>query len=282
MDISIAEQQGTLKHCASVYNQDNDMIEPTLKSRGPRILNFADILKYKYTPLAETLEVMLYTIKEALGSPVEIEFAVDLTKNENNSTTFYLLQIKPLVGSQLGYDIDFNEIDQSSIILFSSMGLGNGRIDDIYDLVYVDINKFNKQKTAEMASEIERINDKMIKQNKKYILIGPGRWGTRDRFLGIPVNWSQISNAKVIVEISLADFPLDSSLGSHFFHNITSMNVGYFSVLDTTSTDYIKWDILNQQEIIYKSQYFNHIRFDKPLTVYMDGRKRISIVRMNK
>ncbi len=281
LDISVAEKHSTLKHCASVYNEQNDTIEPLLKSKGPRILNFADILKYKYTPLAETIEVMLYTIKEALGSPVEIEFAVDLTKNENNSATFYLLQIKPLVGSQLGYDIDFNEIDQASIILFSSMGLGNGRIDDIYDLVFVDIKKFDKLKTSEMAVEIERINDKMIKQNKKYILLGPGRWGTRDRHLGIPVNWAQISNAKIIVEISLADFPLDSSLGSHFFHNITSMNVGYFSVLDSIATDYIKWDILEQQEIIYKSQYFKHIRFNKPLTVYMDGKKRISIILMN-
>ena len=282
LDISVAEKHATLKHCASVYNRDNDMIEPLIKSGGPRILNFADILKFKYTPLAETIEVMLYTIKEALGSPVEIEFAVDLTKNENNSTTFYLLQIKPLVGSQLVYDIDFNEIDQSDIILFSTIGLGNGRIDNIYDLVFIDIKKFSKLKTTEMAAEIEKINDKMIKQNRKYILIGPGRWGSRDRHLGIPVNWSQISNAKVIVEISLADFPLDSSLGSHFFHNITSMNVGYFSVLDSVSTDYIKWDILNDQEIIYKSQYFNHIRFNKPLTIYMDGKKRISIIRMNK
>jgi hypothetical protein len=281
LDISIAEEHGTLKHCASVYNEQNDMIEPLLKSNGPRIMNFADILKYKYTPLAETIEVMLYTIKEALGSPVEIEFAVDLTKNENNAATFYLLQIKPLVGSQLGYNIDFNEIDQSSIILLSSMGLGNGRIDDIYDIVYIDNKKFDKLKTIEMTDEIEKINDRMIKQNRKYILIGPGRWGTRERHLGIPVNWSQISNAKIIVEISLADFPLDSSLGSHFFHNITSMNVGYFSVLDSVSTDYIKWDILEKQEIIFKSQYFNHIRFNKPLTVYMDGRKRISIIHMN-
>ena len=130
----------------------------------------------------------------------------------------------------------------------------------------------------QMAIEVEKINEKMIKQNRKYILMGQGRWGSRDRHIGIPVCWSQISNAKVIVEISLSDFPIDASLGSHFFHNITSMNIGYLSVLDTSHTDFVRWDILNQQKIIEKTSYLRHVRFEKPLTVYMDGREKISVI----
>jgi len=278
LDIYKAKKHKTLNHCASVYNPDNDIIEPGVSLNGPIIINFADILKYNYIPLAKTIEVMLDSIKDSLGSPVEIEFAVDLGKNNNDLASFYLLQIKPLVGNQLNYDINLDEIDKSMAVLFSSLSLGNGIIDKIYDVVYVDAHKFDKLKTMEMAIEIERINEKMINHNRKYILIGQGRWGTRDRHLGIPVCWSQISNAKVIVEISLSDFPIDASLGSHFFHNITSMNIGYLSVLDSSNTDFVKWDILKQQRIIEKTNYLRHIRFEKPLTVYMDGRKKISVI----
>jgi hypothetical protein len=122
----------------------------------------------------------------------------------------------------------------------------------------------------------------MIREKKEYILIGPGRWGTRDPFLGIPVVWSQISNAKVIVEVSLANFPLDSSLGSHFFHNVTSMNIGYFSVLDTSSTDYIRWDVLNEGEPIRKTKYLKHIRFRQPLQILMNGKQKTSVIIFNK
>jgi hypothetical protein len=278
LDIYKAKKHKTLNHCASVYNADNDIIEPGVNSNGPIIINFADILKYKYIPLAKTIKVMLDSIKDSLGSPVEIEFAVDLGKKSNELASFYLLQIKPLVGNQLNYDINLDEIDKSMAVLFSSLSLGNGIIDKIYDVIYVDTHKFDKLKTMEMATEIERINEKMINHNRKYILIGQGRWGTRDRHLGIPVCWSQISNAKVIVEISLSDFPIDASLGSHFFHNITSMNIGYLAVLDSSNNDFVKWDILKQQTIIEKTNYLRHIRFDKPLNVYMDGRKKISVI----
>ena len=281
LDVCRAHEHGTLNHCASVYNRNNDIIEPGIKSKGPIIMNFADILKYNYVPLAKTIGVMLKSIKDSLGSPVEIEYAVDLTKSYNNLASFYLLQIKPLVGSQLSYNINLEEMDKSKILLLSSLSLGNGIIDNIYDFVYVDTRKFNKLKTLEMASEIEKINDKMIRQNRKYILLGQGRWGTRDRHLGIPTCWSQISNAKVIIEISLSNFPIDASLGSHFFHNLTSMNIGYLSVLDSSHKDFIKWEVLNKQKTIEKTEYFRHVRFNKPLTVYMDGRKKISVIIAN-
>jgi hypothetical protein len=139
-------------------------------------------------------------------------------------------------------------------------------------------DKFDNTLTCEMALEIEMLNTKMRDEGKYYVLIGPGRWGTRDRFIGIPVVWPQISNAKIIVEISLADFPLDASLGSHFFHNVTSMNVGYFSINHQNLNDFISWDILNQQEVVQQTKYFKHIRFKEPFVIKMDGRKRISAI----
>ena len=126
-----------------------------------------------------------------------------------------------------------------------------------------------------------KLNVELIKMERKYILIGPGRWGTRDRFIGIPVAWSHISNAKIIVEVSLEDFPLDASLGSHFFHNVISMNVGYFSVKHNSLIDYINWDVLNQQEVISETKYFKHVRFKNPLKIIMDGQKRASLIYYN-
>jgi len=159
--------------------------------------------------------------------------------------------------------------------------MGNGKIQNITDIIYVIPEKFDNTQTFEMATEIEKLNSKMQNEGKQYILIGPGRWGTRDKFIGIPVVWPQISNAKVIVEISLEDFPLDASLGSHFFHNVTSMNVGYFSVNHRFIKDFITWDIINNQKIIEETKYFKHIRFNKPVTITMDGRKRISAITLN-
>jgi hypothetical protein len=144
--------------------------------------------------------------------------------------------------------------------------------------VFVDNQKFDKLKTHDITIEIERINNFMISHNREYILIGPGRWGTRDPFLGIPVVWSQISNARVIVEVSLANFPLDSSLGSHFFHNVTSMNIGYFSVLETSQSDYLHWDILHSCEVVQQTKYLKHVRFNNPVQVLMNGKQKTSVI----
>jgi hypothetical protein len=145
-------------------------------------------------------------------------------------------------------------------------------------VVFVDIDVFDKGETVQMTYEIEKLNRMFAEQNKKYLLIGPGRWGTRDRFIGIPVNWAQISHARVIIETSLEGYPLDASSGSHFFHNVVSMNVGYFSIQPELSKSYIRWDMLKQQQAINQTKYFRHVRFEKPLTVSMDGKKRIAVV----
>lgn len=278
LDISEAEKHGTLAHCVSVYDAENDRLEPGLSNYGPRVVNFANILQYDYLPLAETIRMLLNAIKEAFGSPVEIEYAVDLNRHKNGLPTFYLLQIKPLIADQISHGAAPELQDKSKMVLFTHSALGNGIVRNIHDIIFIDPEKFNKLKTLEMASEIERLNKQMGELNRKYILIGPGRWGSRDRFVGIPVNWSQISNAKVIVEASLDNYPLDSSLGSHFFHNVTSMNIGYFSVQHTSPTDFIRWEWLLQQPVIQETKYFKHLYFEDPLEVLMDGKNRTAAI----
>jgi CheY-like chemotaxis protein len=281
MEITDALKHGTIKHSASVYDIDNERIVPGTDTYGPLVINFANILRYDYIPLAETLTKLLEIIREALGSPVEIEYAIDLNKDKDSKASFYLLQIKPLVGNDDDYNIDLDSLDYEDVILFSEKSMGNGSVEDITDIIYIDPENFDNTKTLEMATEIEKLNSKLMKENRKYILMGPGRWGTRDQFIGIPVVWPQICNAKVIVEMSLKNFPLDASLGSHFFHNVTSMNVGYFTVQYRGSNDFIKWDVIKNQKNIEQLKYARHVRFNDPVTVVMDGKKRISVIKQN-
>jgi hypothetical protein len=211
---------------------------------------------------------------------MEIEFAVDLDRDETENASFYLLQIKPLLGAGAGYNIDSEAIDEKELILLSRKSMGNGLVDEISDVIFLEPEKFDNKLTLKMAEEIAHMNELMTKQGLKYILIGPGRWGTRDKFLGIPVTWPQISNAKVIVEVSLPDFHPDASLGSHFFHNVTSMNVGYFSVV-RDSDDKVFWEKIKQQRVVTRGGFFRHVRFERPLVIRMDGRKGMAVISMN-
>ncbi|MFA6127434.1 MAG: PEP/pyruvate-binding domain-containing protein [Bacteroidales bacterium] len=279
LDISVGEKHGTMNHLASVYDANNDRLEPGLQGYGARVLNFADILQFGYTPLAKTVEVILDVVHEALGTAIEIEYAVDLAPDAQGHASFYLLQIKPMVGADEDFTVDIDQIDQSNSILYSEKSLGNGRLRCIRDLIFLDPKNFDKMKTEEMAAEIEQLNDKMRHLKKEYVLIGPGRWGSRDKFIGIPVKWSQISNARIIVETDLSDFPLDASLGSHFFHNVTSMGVGYFSI-NAGGKNFIQYDLLLQQKVVEEGRYFRHVIFENDLDIVMDGKKRQSLIRI--
>jgi len=277
LDISAAEAHGTLRRCVSTYTAD-DRMEPGLGSPGPRVINFAEILRYGDVPLAKMIGSTLDLVKEAMGMPVEIEFAVDLSNDPEKPSIFYLLQVKPIVEVKTDFELAPESIIPGQTILYSSKTMGNGQIDHITDVIYVDINVFDKTDTLTVAAEIERLNHIMITENRDYILIGPGRWGSRDRFIGIPVTWTQISSAKVIVEVGLPDLPLDPSLGSHFFHNVISMHVGYFSTPCDSSTDFVRWESLHQQTVIHQTRYVRHIRFEQPLCVRMDGKSRRSLI----
>lgn len=274
-DISEAERDGTLEYTASVYDFMNDQITYDFSVKGPRIVDFSKILQYDYFPLAPTLQILLDIFSQAMGSPVEIEFSVNF---EKGTPIFYLLQIKPLIKNEYNIDIDDINIDPEHVLLKANKGMGNGKLQYIRDVVYVDPDKFDRLRTEEIAEEIKRHNSQIAREGDKYLLIGPGRWGTRDPLTGIPVQWSDIANAKVIVEQGLPDFPLDASLGSHFFHNVTSMKVGYFAIPFQSPEAFINFDILRQQDVIEEFKYSRHVRFKAPLTVWMDGKKQTSVI----
>ncbi len=280
-DLYMAEKHGVLKHLVSTYDHDNQRIVPGTDIYGPRIANFPNILKYEYIPLSKGIEKTLMYASESLGFPVIIEFALNLDKDENNQVTLYLLQVKPLIGENLHYEINVDKHDKNNMLLYTGSMIGNGKIDDIYDVIFVDREHFDKTETQNIAREMESLNKKMTEKGVPYILIGPGRWGSRDENVGIPVTWGQISNAKVIVEISLDHFSLDASFGSHFFHNVTAMNVGYFSVQYTSQTDFIRWEMLENMQYINQTKYLRHVRFNKPLVTYMDGKNRLAIIEVD-
>ncbi|MDP2891061.1 MAG: PEP/pyruvate-binding domain-containing protein [Bacteroidota bacterium] len=278
MKISFAEKDGVLQHCASVYDYENDCLIPGVDSPGLRIIDFANILKYKHIPLAATLQLLLKLFREAMGSPVEIEYAVDLEKGHNKLPTFYLLQIKPLIRRDEELIVNIGKIVPEKTLMYAKRGMGNGFVTGIKDVIIVDPEKFDKMETREIAAEINQFNRKMDFLNKEYILIGPGRWGTRDPFTGIPVLWANISKARIIVEMGLDEFPLDGSLGSHFFHNVTSMNVGYFTIPHNSSDAMINIDLLNKMPVIEEGKYIKHVSFTNDLNIVMDGKNRQALI----
>jgi len=276
--INDAEEDGILQHCASVYSRENDDLVPGISMNGPRVVDFANILKYRYIPFADTIKLLLRLFNEAMGSPVEIEYAVDLERSIDGKPTFYLLQIKPLIRNEEELQVDLGSFHPDEIILHASRGMGNGIVKGIRDVVFVKPEAFDKTKTRKIAEEIIQINKKMDLSGKEYILIGPGRWGTRDPLTGIPVLWANISKARIIVEMGLSEFPLDSSLGSHFFHNVTSMNVGYFSVPHCSREAKVNIELLNREAVIEETSFIKHVEFKDDLKILMDGRKRQALI----
>lgn len=281
LPIKEAEKHKTLTHLASVWDYQNERIVEGLSTTGPRIVNFANILKYDFFPLSGILTRILDISKQALGIPVEIEFAVDLTKNidKGELPTFYLLQVRPLSVNTEEESIDLKEIEKENILLYSHQSLGNGVIDTVKDIVFLDPSHFDNTNTIAMGKEIEKFNKTFSESGKEYILIGPGRWGSRDRFLGIPVHWGQINRAQIIVETGLKEFDVEPSQGSHFFHNLIAMNVGYFNIPYHNAGDsFLDWEYLRTLTVIKKGTFFTHVRSKNPLTIRMDGRKGQSII----
>ena len=274
IDLYDALPHGTLTHLVSTYDYNNDMLYPGAYDTGPLVANFADIIQNEHIPLARTIQVILKSLRDSFDTPVEIEFAVDLTPADGGLPVFYILQVKPLIVPVESYTFDFEGLDKDQMIVYAEKSMGNGYIDNIRDVIYVKTERFDKTRTNEMAEQIGELNRRMGEQGRKYLLIGPGRWGTRDRFIGIPVTWPQISHAKVIVETSLEGFPLDASYGSHFFHNLTTLNIAYFSVFPDTGKGFIRYEELDKAPLLEETEFFRHVRFPAPLRIYIDGRKR--------
>ncbi len=281
VDIYDIKNANNLKFCVSEYDYNNRAIYPGLIGRGPIVPNFAPLLNNGYMPLAKTIETILNELRHAFDTPIEIEFVVDVNRDEEGDGLFYLLQVKPMLSPMDNNRIKLDKIDKDKLVLFAEKSMGNGIIKDIFDVIYIKNDVFDKLKTEDCVTEIDMMNSKMRDANKNYVLIGPGRWGTQDKFLGIPVKWPQISHAKVIVETEMEGFFIDASYGSHFFHNLTSLDIAYFSVFSEDNKSIVNYEKLLEAELIEETTYFRHVRFNSDLNIRIDGKLRqgmISIV----
>ncbi len=278
LNIHEAKKHDTLQHTASTWDYQNRRLTPGLRKKGALVINFDNIIKYQYIPFAKIMEKILEIAQTALGMPAEIELAVDLKKNnEYNKPTFYILQVRPLTIKTEDVTIP-SDIDREQLFLSSSHSMGNGEIDHLTDIIFVKPESFDKTRTEEMRDEIRELNHRMREQGKKYILIGPGRWGSQDKFLGIPVKFVEISNAKVIIEAGLKDFDIDPSQGTHFFHNVVAMELGYLSVPAAGNEAFLDWKWLCQQKIIKDYTFFRHARVETPVKVKMDGKHGDAVI----
>lgn len=276
-ELSESETDGTLYSVGSTYSPEDEAVYDGISREGIRVVTFSPILKHNMFPLPEILNLLLSLGTWGMGSPVEIEFAVNLSVSHGKPKEFAMLQMRPLVISR---ELDELIVDFSpeDLICQSSQVLGNGATDGIYDLVMVDNNKFDRAKSKAIAMEIARINSKLLNENKPYVLIGLGRWGSLDPWLGVPVTWDQISGAAAIVESGFKDFEVEPSQGSHFFQNITSFRVGYFTVDASNKIGFIDWDWLYSQPAIEELEYTRHLQFRTPLSVRINGHKNKGII----
>lgn len=277
-DLSDSEKDGTLYSVGSTYSSENDAVYDGVSREGLRVVTFAPILKHKIFPLPEILDLLLDMGSWGMGTPVEIEFAVNLHVPIGVRKEFAMLQMRPMVLSREVEELKIGEIKESELICQSSQVLGNGAINGIYDVVVVDINKFERGKSKDVAMEVSKLNSKLINERKPYLLIGVGRWGSIDPWLGIPVTWDQISGASVIVESGFKDFQVTPSQGSHFFQNLTSFRVGYFTVNSIDHQGFIDWDWLNEQKAFEELNFTKHIRFETSIAVRINGHENRGVI----
>lgn len=276
--LSKAEEDGTLYWLGSTYSPENDEVYDGIAREGTRIVTFAPVLKYETFPLAAILDLLLDICSWAMGSAVEIEFACNLSLPPGRPKEFALLQMRPFVLNQEFEEVDFDISDSDSFICYSNQVLGNGIYSNLFDIVFVDIEKYDRGRSLDVAREIEYFNNKLLRENRNYILIGVGRWGSLDPWLGIPVTWDQIGAACVIVESSFKDMHITPSQGSHFFQNITSFRIGYFTIDSYHNIGFIDWDFLKSIKPFEELNFTKHLRFDKEIIVKINGQKNQGVV----
>ncbi|GHV56606.1 phosphoenolpyruvate synthase [Bacteroidia bacterium] len=281
LSVKEADKDGSLQYLASTYNAtDQYLLDGYYPGPSRKVITFSGVLQHDVFPLAEILDYVLRLSQTEMGRPVEIEFAVNLEKKTDKTVegVFYLLQIRPIVDSKEMMEEDLSRIRETETLLYAKQALGHGISNDILDVIYVKTAGFNAAHNPGIASEIDRINRQMVNENRTYVLIGPGRWGSSDPWLGIPVKWSQISNARVIVELGLENYRIDPSQGTHFFQNLTSFGVGYFTVNPYLSDGFFDEAFLDAQPAVEETGHLRHVRLAHPVIIKIDGKKSLGVV----
>ncbi len=274
-----AEKDGSLQYIASTYDPYDMVIRDGIYPGGRKVITFTNVLQHDVFPLPKILQMVQEYGQSEMRRPVEIEFAVTLNAAKKTGT-FYLLQIRPMVDVKADLSEDLNLIPEENLILKSFNSLGHGIMEDVFDIVYVKTQGYTASNNQLIAYEIEKLNRKFLEEDKHYVLVGPGRWGSSDTWLGIPVKWPHISAARVIVEAGLTNYRVDPSQGTHFFQNLTSFGVGYFTINAYMNDGIYSQDFLDAQPAVEETKYLRHIRFEKPMVIKMDGKKKIGVVMM--
>jgi CheY-like chemotaxis protein len=277
-DLAAAEADGTLSAVGSTYSVDNQAVYDGVSRPGVRLVSFAPMLKHGMFPLAPILEMLVRGGEDALGIPVEIEFAVRLPRQPGEAAEFGFLQVRPLSLSRDHQDLTIGNIEPQRLLCQSSKVLGNGRIENLYDVVVVDSQRFERSRSQEVAKAVAHFNGLLNFENRPYVLIGVGRWGSNDPWLGIPVEWDEISGARVIVEAGFRDFRVTPSQGSHFFQNLTAFQIGYFTVNPDAGEGSIDWEWLSEQASLSEDGCVRHLRFEAPLPVIMNSRTSKGVI----
>ena len=279
LPVKEAENDGALTYIASTYDPYDMVIRDGIYPGGRKVITFANILQHDVFPLARILQLAQKYGQGEMRRPVEIEFAVNLDAKEKKGV-FYLLQIRPMVDMKADLNEDLNTIPEDQLLLKSVNSLGQGIMDDIQDVIYVKTDGYSASNNQLIAYDIEKLNKRFLDEGKHYILVGPGRWGSSDTWLGIPVKWPNISAARVIVEAGLTNYRVDPSQGTHFFQNLTSFGVGYFTINAYMNDGLYNQELLNSMLAVEETKFLRWVHFDKPLTVKMNGKKKIGVVCM--
>lgn len=280
LKVKEADADHSLTYIASTFDPYDQVIRDGIYEGGRKIISFCGVLQQDIIPLPRLLQMSMKYGAEAMRRPVEIEFACNI--NDDRTADFYLLQIRPIVDSKQMLDEDVAAIADDKCLLRSHKSLGHGVVEDVVDVVYVKYDdNFTAANNYRIADDIERINRKFLAEDRGYVLVGPGRWGSSDSWLGIPVKWPHISAARVIAEVALKNYRVDPSQGTHFFQNLTSFGVGYFTIDSNTNDGIFRKDILDAMPAIEETDYVRHVRFPRPFRILMDGMKQEGAVVLN-
>ncbi len=279
ISIQVAEEDGSLAFVGSTYSPENDRIYSGVGRKGVKIVTFDPILKSRLFPLDDIIRFLLNMASRAMNCPIEIEFAGELyPSSEKKRNEFYFLQVRPMAVDIGPAELSMKNIERDRLFCKSGQSLSHGRIDNVQDIIYIRPDNFNRANMPEMAEQVGQYNEFFKENGRQYLLLGPGRWGTADRWLGVPVKWRQISAARVIVEAVYGDFVVTPSFGTHFFQNIISFNIGYLTVDDNQRSSYLDWDWLETLPVVAETDYIRHVRLKKPLEILIDGRKGRAVV----